>query len=270
MAVQQQVFVGELYLWTLLTAFLLQILSNLANDYGDFTNGIDKEIRTDRALASGNMKIGEMRAYLWLTIALCLASGIGLLIRASSLSDIEFWPMFVMGCASILAALFYTIGKKPYGYLALGDLSVLIFFGIVAVGGTYYVQSGEISFGIIYPAIGAGLLSTGVLNVNNIRDIDHDLESNKRTLANILGLKNALRYHYILLIGAISAIALFNFRFSPLSGFSALLFCLPVIWHLNQMSRIESGNRNAYNQQLKLLSLSSLGLSIITFITAWF
>ena len=104
-----------------------------------------------------------------------------------------------MGIASILAAIGYTVGKKPYGYLGLGDIFVFIFFGLVSVGGSYFLFTKTFSWDILLPATAVGMLSAAVLNLNNMRDIESDRASGKKTLALRLGFRNAMIYQIILL-----------------------------------------------------------------------
>lgn len=252
--------------FALLTAFLLQILSNLANDYGDFIHGVDNSERTDRALSSGKISSSRMRIYLVINILLVLISGTLLLLEAQKYAEALFWPMFGLGILCILGAVFYTMGKKPYGYYALGDLSVWIFFGPVAVAGSYYLYSGNFSFQTVIPAIFSGGVAAAVLNVNNIRDIESDRAAGKRSLAMLLGDKTARLYHSILLIGCWIIWIWFHFQFSALSGSLQVLTGLLMILHLYGLSKAVQGNRKPFNDQLRNLSLTFLLASLLGFI----
>ena len=182
---------------------LYQILSNFANDYGDGVRGTDA-LRTNeaesRAVASGKISAKEMRRAIVLFSILSLVATVGLLF-------ITFYPnywtefgFFIgLGVACILAAIGYTMGKNPYGYLGLGDIMVFIFFGLVSVGGSYFLFTKSWSWDILFPASAVGLMSTGVLNLNNMRDIESDALSGKKSLALRLGFKNAMIYQIILL-----------------------------------------------------------------------
>lgn len=257
LALQKMVFSGPVFMLTLLTAFLLQILSNLANDYGDFIHGADGANRTDRALASGKISAAEMKRYLATTAILSLASGIALLVIARQHSGIHFGGMFVLGLVCMAAAFFYTAGSKPYGYYGLGDLSVIIFFGFVAVSGSLYLHSGKIEPDSILAATSFGLLSAAVLNVNNIRDIETDRLANKKTLALKIGFNAAKVYQAFLLAGGVLCIMPASLGLS----FSLLWMILPVILlfiHFIKFCRISPQNRLAFNKQLKFLSLTNL------------
>ena len=197
-------------LLALITAGLLQILSNLANDYGDAVKGSDKPDRLGplRGMQKGAITQAQMKRALIITVALICVSGLALLI-ASWQSMQDFIGFLVLGLLSIVAAITYTVGTKPYGYIGLGDISVLIFFGWLSVIGSWYLQSHTVEAIMFLPATACGLLATAVLNVNNMRDIDSDRENGKNTLAVRLGPVNARRYHACLLAGAPLCLALF-------------------------------------------------------------
>jgi 1,4-dihydroxy-2-naphthoate octaprenyltransferase len=208
-------FSVPIFLLTVLTAVLLQILSNFANDYGDFLKGTDNDDRVgpQRALQSGAIRQSQMKVALWLCGIAALGSGIGLLFYAlNSLS--EWFVFFVLGLFSILAAITYTVGKKAYGYNGLGDLMVFIFFGLVGVFGSYYLHTKVLDYTVFLPAISVGLFSTGVLNMNNTRDIENDKACGKITIPVRLGVSNAKMYQAFLIIGGlISTIVFFVLKF---------------------------------------------------------
>ena len=195
----------------LITAGLLQILSNLANDYGDAVKGSDKPDRLGplRGMQKGVITQAQMKKALTITVALICLSGLALLM-ASYQSMEDFVGFLVLGLLSIVAAITYTVGTRPYGYIGLGDISVLIFFGWLSVIGSWYLQSHTVEAIMFLPATACGLLATAVLNINNLRDIDSDRENGKNTLAVRLGPVNARRYHACLLMGTLLCLALFN------------------------------------------------------------
>ncbi len=195
----------------LITAGLLQILSNLANDYGDAVKGSDKPDRIGplRGMQKGAISLAQMKRALIIVIVLSCISGL-LLVTAATQTPADFIGFLVLGGLSIVAAITYTIGKRPYGYLGLGDISVLIFFGWLSVMGSWYLQTHMLIPAVILPATACGLLATAVLNINNLRDIDSDRENGKNTLVVRLGPINARRYHVGLLVGALLCLALFN------------------------------------------------------------
>ncbi|MEX5412554.1 1,4-dihydroxy-2-naphthoate polyprenyltransferase [Atlantibacter hermannii] len=207
----QGVFDPVVAFLALLTAGLLQILSNLANDYGDAVKGSDKPDRIGplRGMQKGVITQAQMKRALIITVALICLSGLALVwVACRTFSD--FLGFLLLGLLSIIAAITYTVGTRPYGYLGLGDISVLIFFGWLSVMGTWYLQAHTLIPAIFLPATACGLLATAVLNINNLRDIDSDRINGKNTLAVRLGPARARRYHAFLLIGTLVCLALFN------------------------------------------------------------
>ncbi|WP_039055227.1 1,4-dihydroxy-2-naphthoate polyprenyltransferase [Enterobacter sp. Bisph1] len=198
-------------LLALITAGLLQILSNLANDYGDAVKGSDKPDRIGplRGMQKGAISLGQMKRALIIVILLSCVSGL-MLVTAASQSMADYIGFLALGGLSIIAAITYTVGKRPYGYIGLGDISVLIFFGWISVIGSWYLQTHMLIPAVILPATACGLLAAAVLNINNLRDIDSDRENGKNTLVVRLGPINARRYHAGLLVGALLCLALFN------------------------------------------------------------
>ncbi|ELB2092752.1 1,4-dihydroxy-2-naphthoate polyprenyltransferase [Vibrio parahaemolyticus] len=190
------------------TATLLQILSNLANDYGDAVKGTDNENRLgpQRAMQTGAVSAKQMKQAIIFNIVLTAISGLVLVFYA--LSSPESIITFIgLGILAIIAAIAYTMGSKPYGYVGLGDISVFLFFGLLGVSGTYFLHTGHVDTTLFLPALGCGLLAVAVLNINNMRDIENDRECGKRTVAVRLGQHKAKQYHFILLGGAILAFA---------------------------------------------------------------
>lgn len=200
---------GETWDWTifalaLLVTLLYQVLSNYANDYGDGLKGTDKNRigeAEQRAVASGKISASQMRNAVILFALLSLVATFYLLYKAFFPNFInEFYTFIGLGVACILAAIGYTVGKKPYGYLGLGDIMVFIFFGLVSVCGSYFLFTKSFDWDILLPASAIGLLSAAVLNLNNMRDIENDEKSGKKTLALRLGFKNAMIYEMIILV----------------------------------------------------------------------
>ena len=200
---------GKTWDWTifalaLLVTLLYQVLSNFANDYGDGVKGTDQNRigeAEQRAVASGKITAKQMRNAVILFSVLSLVATLLLLYKAFFPNFInEFYTFIGLGVACILAAIGYTVGKKPYGYLGLGDIMVFIFFGLVSVCGSYFLFTKSFDWDILLPASAIGLLSAGVLNLNNMRDIENDEKSGKKTLALRLGFKNAMIYEMVILM----------------------------------------------------------------------
>ncbi len=194
------------------TAVFLQILSNLANDYGDSVHGADhvQRLGPQRAVQSGQIAAATMKRAMALFALLAALSGMALLLVAVGWRALPTFLLFiVLGGAAIGAAINYTNGKQPYGYAGLGDLFVLIFFGWVGVLGTYYLQTLRLEWLLLLPATSCGLLAVGVLNVNNIRDIDSDRQAGKRSIPVRVGPQKARLYHWALLAGAVATAVLY-------------------------------------------------------------
>ena len=194
----------KIFALAILVTLLYQILSNFANDYGDGIKGTD-QLRHDgaekRAVASGRITANQMRNAVILFSVLSLIATLALLYLAFFQENLmqEFYVFVGLGIACIVAAIGYTVGKKPYGYLGLGDIFVFIFFGLVSVCGSYFLFTKTFDWDMLLPATAVGMLSAAVLNLNNMRDIVSDELSGKKTLALRLGFKNAMIYEVILL-----------------------------------------------------------------------
>ena len=196
-------FNGPVVALAALTTILLQVLSNLANDYGDSQNGADSVHRQgpQRAVQSGAITPDQMKRGMWICGLLALVSGLALLWVALGAAGLGLFLTFLaLGLAAIWAAVNYTAGKNPYGYAGLGDISVFLFFGLVGVCGTYFLQTRALPLPVLLPAAALGCFATAVLNVNNIRDINSDVLAGKITIPVRLGPVHARRYHWLLLI----------------------------------------------------------------------
>ncbi|WP_417429984.1 1,4-dihydroxy-2-naphthoate octaprenyltransferase [Halpernia sp.] len=191
----------KIFALAILVTLLYQILSNFANDYGDGIRGTDeKRVGELRAVAAGHISASQMKIGVIVLSILSLLATIALLYVAFLPEHLHSFYVFVgLGIACILAAIGYTIGKKPYGYFGLGDIFVFVFFGLVSVCGSYFLFTKSFSWDILLPATAVGLFSTAVLNLNNMRDIESDAESGKHTFALRLGFKKAMVYEIILL-----------------------------------------------------------------------
>lgn len=211
-------------LLTLTTALLLQLLSNLANDLGDFTKGTDQtgaRLGPVRGVQSGKILPHQMKIGIGFTTLVTMFSGLVLLLRLfHTIGLVSIVVFLIVGFFSLLAALFYTLGSRPYGYKGLGDFFAFIFFGPIAVIGTYYLQAQAIDLRSIFPSIGMGLLSTMILNINNMRDIENDLKSGKKTIAVRLGLANAKIYHTILTLLMFSSFMVYSFMYAKSEWYS--------------------------------------------------
>lgn len=245
----------------LLTAVLLQILSNLANDLGDYQHGTDNSERVgpQRAVQSGAIAPEQMRRAMLICGILAFLSGCALIIIALGLS-IQTLAFLLIGLLAIGAAVKYTFGKNPYGYAGFGDLSVFLFFGIVGVCGTYFLHTGTFDPLIIWPAIAFGLLSTGVLNVNNMRDIHNDAASGKRTMVVRLGFVQAKVYHTVLVLGGIAPLLAIA-PFLPPASWLILPGILLLLLHLLKVWRTKEPRD--LDPQLKVLALGTFFTALL-------
>ncbi len=205
-------FRWEIYVMALLTTILLQILSNLANEYGDFDKGTDNDDRQGpiRSMQDGAISQSAMLRAMILSAVLSFLSGLYLL-YVSSDSMTMFWSFLGFGVLAIAGAVYYTFGDSAYGYKGLGDISVLLFFGLLGVAGTYYLFAKSIDTLVFLPATTVGLFITAVLNVNNVRDMENDKASGKITIPVRLGKSGAIIYHYMLLVLGLFATIVFTY-----------------------------------------------------------
>lgn len=250
-------FHWEVLLLASFTTIFLQILSNLANDYGDSIHGADSSERKGpiRAVQSGLISLQEMKRAMVLFGGLSLGTGILLIYIA--LPDWNYFLGFLgLGLAAIWAAIRYTSGKNPYGYAGLGDIFVFLFFGIVGVTGTYFLHALEANPLVLLIAFSLGCFSTAVLNINNIRDIESDRLAGKLSIPVRIGRTNAIRYHWALVVLGNSSLLYFvllNQTYTP------LLASLMLPWMIQISQGIQSATTAAETDPyLKKMALSTL------------
>jgi len=200
LAVHAAAFKPLAALAALFAALMIQVGSNFANDLGDFRRGTDEQGRVGptRVTTAGLLTPGQVKAGMFVVFGLAALAGIYLIFLGG-------WPILVIGVLSILAAIAYTIGPAPFGYYGLGDLGTFVFFGLIAVVGTYYVQAHDVTPAAWLGGVAMGCLVTTILVVNNIRDADTDRAAGKRTLAVLLGRRGA-RIEYVLLLAVAYAV----------------------------------------------------------------
>ncbi len=223
----------------LLGALLIQIGTNFANDYFDGVKGTDTDDRLGprRAVQAGLIQPAVMRRAFVFTFALAVLVGAYLVTRGG-------WPIVVIGLLSVLFGVLYTGGPRPLGYLGLGDVLVLIFFGPVATAGTYYVQGLRWSEAAVLAGLGPGMLAVGLLTVNNLRDIDGDRIAGKRTLAVRFGPAFAkAEYVASLLVAALVPLLLWAFVGAPAGVLAASAVCLVGVPALLAVLRWQRGER---------------------------
>lgn len=250
----------------LLTAIALQVLSNLANDYGDAASGADDEQRIGpaRAVSSGLLTAEKMRTGMIATSTVAALLGLLLLVAAFGNQWGQILIFILLGAAALLAAVTYTVGLggTPYGYRGFGDIAVFMFFGLLGVLGTYYLHVQQLSWLPFLPAAACGLLATAVLNVNNVRDIESDARNGKITLAVRLGRTKAISYHWALL-GLALLLTLIYLVVLPVPwvGWSCLLVAKPLTDAARTLSHTRDGE--TLTNMLKKTAISTLLYSVL-------
>lgn len=247
------------------TTVLLQILSNLANDFGDSLHGVDNAGRLGpvRTMQSGKISKTEMKRLIIIFIILSLISGGLLIFSGIKNANIGLIILFfILGIASIVAAVKYTIGKNPYGYSGFGDLFVFIFFGLIGVCGTYFLHTNQFHILLVLPAASIGLLSTGVLNLNNMRDIENDAANGKKTLVVRIGSENAKLYHTLLIVFSLILSVIYVVEtWQSVYQLMFLLSVFPLGFHLYEVFRNHVPQK--LNNQLKVLALTTFFFSVM-------
>lgn len=252
------------------TTLGLQILSNFANDYGDGIKGTDNDERIGpmRALQSGVITDKEMKKGIILTSVLTALLALALIYVSFRKENFILSLVFIaLGASAIAAAIKYTVGNSAYGYRGLGDVFVFIFFGLVSVLGVNFLMTKQIDFWFLLPAISIGLLSSAVLNLNNMRDENSDRNANKKTLVVIFGKQFAKIYHFSLVsIGFVSLLIflIMYFKIEPNWIFLPLLAFIPLAIHLKKI--IQYKDPEVLDPELKKVALSTFALSILFFL----
>src|SRR5690606_15971166 len=249
----------------LLTTLFFQVLSNYANDYGDAVKGTDNENRVGpaRAIQSGEITQKEMKKAIAITSFLSLISSIAVIYASFGKENFVLAIVYlVLALACIGAAIKYTVGSSAYGYRGLGDVFVFIFFGLVSTLGSYYLYGHHLDLKVLFPAIAVGLLSTAVLNMNNMRDIENDAAMGKNTLVVKIGFDKARLYHFWLILGAIiffNTYAMGTFEKSYL--YLYVVAFLPLLKNLQTVNSI--ANPRHLDPELKRISLSTFFISLL-------
>lgn len=253
------------------TTLGFQVLSNFANDYGDGVKGTDNDDRVGpaRALQSGLLTERELKRGMIFTAVITLLLASMLIFAAFGNNNFVLSLLFFnLGIAAIIAAVKYTVGKSAYGYRAMGDVFVFIFFGLVGVLGCYFLFTETITDYIFLPAITIGLLSVAVLNLNNMRDRLTDVKVNKNTLAVILGESKVKSYHTALILGGFtSAVVYFFLQSKGLYSFLPLIAFIPLFMNIIKVYKTDIPKN--LDPELKKVALSTFLFSILFFITTF-
>ena len=258
-----------IFILALFTTISFQVTSNFANDYGDGVKGTDNSDRIGpmRALQSGSLRRKELKNGIIVSIGISLLFVVALLYTAFGLENVKFFLLFgVLGLLSIWAAIKYTVGQSAYGYKGLGDVFVFIFFGLVAVLGSMFLYTKFLTNFSWLPAITIGVMSVGVLNLNNLRDFVSDKKAKKNTIIVKIGFEKGKKYHYALLISGFACMLIFTlYNFSEWYQFIPLLAFVPVVFHLLKVYRTKEPY--LLDPELKKLALSTFLLALLFYMS---
>lgn len=251
------------FVLALITTFFLQVLSNFANDYGDFVKETDNEERVgpDRAMQLGLITKDEMVKAMWVIAALCSIFGVWLIYEGTIGLNFESAGLFaVLGLTAMGAAVKYTMGKNPYGYVGLGDIFVFLFFGWLGVIGSYFLHTHSFDFMVLLPASAIGFFTTAVLNVNNMRDHEADEKSGKNTLVVRIGIVRAKRYHFILNFLGILFVVLYTNSYMRAVWFilSGIILFIKPAWEI-----LRNKDHTSFDPYLKKQAIATFLFTII-------
>lgn len=256
------VFRWSVFLLMFFTANLLQILSNMANDYGDYVKGTDGQSRIGprRALASGRITAGAFVKGMLVVCLLTMVTGLALVLVSFGLKGIGYVLLFLLlGAASIVAAVKYTVGRKAYGYHGLGEVFVFLFFGIVAVTGGLFLYTARLDMLSLLPASAIGLLSAGVLNLNNMRDADGDRQAGKHTLASQMSLGAGKAFQCAMVtLAMVLVVAYMGMTYHAFLWYLPAALCL-----INVPLTLQIRERIDADRLLKVLSVSTLAMAAV-------
>ena len=259
----------SVFILALLTTIGFQVTSNFANDYGDGVKGTDNEDRIGpkRALQSGLLSRRELKIGIIIAAITSLILASLVLYFSFGTAYVEYFALFgVLASLSIWAAIKYTVGKSAYGYKGLGDIFVFLFFGLLAVLGSLFLYTKYITVFAWLPAVALGALSTGVLNLNNLRDFESDKKANKNTVIVKMGFENGKKYHLALLILAfLSMFAFISFNFDHWYQFIPIIAFVPIFIHVKKVLNTKAPE--LLDPELKKLALSTFLMSILFYIT---
>ena len=251
------------FILAVLTALCLQILSNLSNELGDALKGTDADQHGREAygLQAGTITMQQMKRMIILFVLLSVLFGTALIGVAFwdeiSLSPFTFhlspFIFLLLGALAIIGAIKYTLGKHSYGYMGLGDLGVFLFFGLLSTMGAYYLQTQTLTWEVFWAGVAVGLPCVGVLNLNNIRDMNNDRAHHKRTLASALGPKGARIYHSLLLLSAMTIMVLYGHYWT---------LCVLPVWCWN-LSYLWTQPESKLDKQMPVLMFSTLVFSVL-------
>ncbi|MGB0838408.1 MAG: 1,4-dihydroxy-2-naphthoate octaprenyltransferase [Flavobacteriaceae bacterium] len=259
-------FRWDILILSLLTTVAFQVISNFANDYGDGVKGTDNEDRIgpERAIQSGAISPAQMKKAIKISSAIGLLLSVVLIYVSFGKEDF-LWALFflLLGIASIWAAIKYTVGDDAYGYSGKGDIFVFLFFGGLSVLGGYFLYHHDLDLVFSYPAASIGLLSTAVLNLNNMRDRSSDIKAGKNTLVVQMGFQRAKVYHSILIILPLIFSLMFNLYLglTDLKNFIYLIAFIPLLLNLSKVWKVKDPVE--LDPELKKVALGTFLYSVL-------
>ncbi|KAB2814747.1 1,4-dihydroxy-2-naphthoate octaprenyltransferase [Phaeocystidibacter luteus] len=264
-AISQGAFTYEILILSLLTTLFYQVLSNYANDYGDGVKGTDADRQGERrAVAAGEITPEQMRNAVVLFAILAWISGALLsYLGTESLPSWIFYAFLILNTGAVISAIRYTVGGTAYGYKGYGDVYVLIFFGWVGVVGSHFLQTQELNLLVFLPATSVGFLAMGVLNLNNMRDLESDVTHGKMTVPVKIGRAKAKTYHSVLLIGAVVSMALYIWLGTQ-GGWAWLAMATSPIIFIQLRKARKAETPREFDPLLKPLALSTLLFALIS------
>lgn len=260
------------FLLAVLTALCLQILSNLSNELGDALKGTDADQHGRQAygLQAGTITMQQMKRMIILFVVLSILFGSALIFTAFGSPIVNCFQSSInrpivnrqivniliflgLGLLAIIGAIKYTLGKHSYGYMGLGDLGVFLFFGLLSTMGAYYLQTQTLTWEVFWAGVAVGLPCVGVLNLNNIRDMNNDRAHHKRTFACALGPKGARIYHSLLLLSAMTIMVLYGHYWT---------LCVLPVWCWN-LWFLWTQPESKLDKQMPVLMFSTLVFSVL-------
>ncbi|SNY99751.1 1,4-dihydroxy-2-naphthoate polyprenyltransferase [Flagellimonas pacifica] len=268
LAGMQGFFDISIFVLALFTTIGFQVTSNFANDYGDGVKGTDNEDRIGpaRALQSGLLTKSALKKGITISVLASMVLAVSLIYLAFGKENLQLVILFfILGILSVWAAIKYTMGSKPYGYMGLGDIFVFLFFGLLGVLGSMFLYTKMLSWVFVLPAITIGLLCVGVLNLNNLRDVESDKKHGKNTLVVKMGFSNGKFYHLFLITMAFVCLMVFTWieKINILHAFYLLSF-LPIFAHLSTVMLTQEPVK--LDKELKKLALSTFLLSVLFYL----
>jgi len=257
-------FSNSIFWLAILTTIGFQVLSNFANDYGDGVKGTDDDRKGEaRMVASGAITPKQMKNAMLMTTIFTLIVAVLLIYVSFGKENFLYSLLFFgLGITSIVAAIKYTVGKSAYGYSGFGDVFVFLFFGLLAVVGTYFLFTKQLNFTIFLPAFSVGLLSTAVLNLNNMRDRTNDAKAGKNTIVVKIGAESAKFYHYFLIVCSfLFALLYVVIHYRNPFQFLFLIAYLPLLKHLLFVNK--NKKEVLFDGELKKVALSTFLFAIL-------